>query len=61
MFPHALHPKKYISLTGSGGLSIANQFYNRFNAAGKQLKDGDITILDVAEYHYYQVRTCVRT
>ena len=53
--------QKNTSLTGSGGLSIANQLYNRFNAAGKQLKDGDITILDAAEYHYYQVRTCVRT
>lgn len=39
---------------GSAGLSIANQLYNRFTAAGKQLKDGDITILDAAEYHYYQ-------
>jgi len=53
--------QKYFSLTGSGGLSIANQLYNRFNAAGKQLKDGDITILDAAEYHYYQVCACVRT
>ncbi|EKM82716.1 hypothetical protein AGABI1DRAFT_111296 [Agaricus bisporus var. burnettii JB137-S8] len=39
---------------GSGGLAAANQIYNRFKAAGKALKDGDIAIVDAAEYHYYQ-------
>jgi len=43
---------------GSGGLSVAQQLYNRFDAAGKPLKAGDIAIIDSAEYHYYQV--CVR-
>ena len=43
---------------GSGGLSVAQQLYNRFDAAGKPLKAGDIAIVDAAEYHYYQV--CVR-
>uniref|UniRef100_A0A0W0F900 Sulfide:quinone oxidoreductase, mitochondrial n=1 Tax=Moniliophthora roreri TaxID=221103 RepID=A0A0W0F900_MONRR len=39
---------------GSGGLSVANQIYNRFQAAGKSLNSGDIAIIDAAEYHYYQ-------
>ncbi|OBZ75239.1 Sulfide:quinone oxidoreductase, mitochondrial [Grifola frondosa] len=39
---------------GSGGLSVANQIYYRFEAAGKPLNEGDIGILDAAEYHYYQ-------
>ncbi|KAI0831228.1 FAD/NAD-P-binding domain-containing protein [Trametes gibbosa] len=39
---------------GSGGLTIANQIYNRFKSAGKALNEGDIAILDAAEYHYYQ-------
>lgn len=39
---------------GSGGLSVANQIYNRFKRAGKSLNPGDIAILDAAEYHYYQ-------
>ncbi|KAH7930814.1 sulfide-quinone oxidoreductase [Leucogyrophana mollusca] len=39
---------------GSGGLTIANQIYDRFKAAGKPLNAGDITVLDAAEYHYYQ-------
>ncbi|KAK7467116.1 hypothetical protein VKT23_004175 [Stygiomarasmius scandens] len=39
---------------GSGGLSVANQLYNRFEAAGKTLNSGDIAIIDAAEYHYYQ-------
>ena len=43
---------------GSGGLSVAQQLYDRFGAAGKPLKAGDIAIVDAAEYHYYQV--CVR-
>jgi hypothetical protein len=40
---------------GSGGLSVAQQLYNRFQAAGKPLKAGDIGIVDAAEYHNYQV------
>ncbi|OJT06066.1 Sulfide:quinone oxidoreductase, mitochondrial [Trametes pubescens] len=40
---------------GSGGLTVANQIYNRFKSAGKALNKGDIAILDAAEYHYYQV------
>jgi len=39
---------------GSGGLSVAQQLYDRFDAAGKRLKTGDIAIVDAAEYHYYQ-------
>ncbi|KAJ3834611.1 sulfide-quinone oxidoreductase [Lentinula raphanica] len=39
---------------GSGGLSVANQIYDRFAAAGKALNPGDIAIVDAAEYHYYQ-------
>lgn len=39
---------------GSAGITIANQIYNRFHAAGKALNDGDIAILDAAEYHNYQ-------
>ncbi|KAI0646980.1 FAD/NAD-P-binding domain-containing protein [Trametes meyenii] len=39
---------------GSGGLTVANQIYNRFKSAGKALNEGDIAILDAAEYHYYQ-------
>jgi hypothetical protein len=38
-------------------LSVAHQIYDRFKAAGKPLNDGDIAIVDRAEYHYYQVRT----
>ncbi|EGN92476.1 hypothetical protein SERLA73DRAFT_191153 [Serpula lacrymans var. lacrymans S7.3] len=39
---------------GSGGLNVANQIYDRFKAAGKQLNKGDVLVLDAAEYHYYQ-------
>ncbi|KAF5365665.1 hypothetical protein D9758_003312 [Tetrapyrgos nigripes] len=39
---------------GSGGLSVANQLYNRFEAAGKTLNSGDIAIIDATEFHYYQ-------
>ncbi|PCH38220.1 FAD/NAD(P)-binding domain-containing protein [Wolfiporia cocos MD-104 SS10] len=39
---------------GSGGLTVANQIYNRFKAAGTPLNQGDIAIVDAAEYHYYQ-------
>jgi len=40
---------------GSGGLTAANQIYNRFKAAGKPLNAGDVGVLDAADYHYYQV------
>ncbi|OSX65221.1 hypothetical protein POSPLADRAFT_1178892 [Postia placenta MAD-698-R-SB12] len=39
---------------GSGGLTVANQIYNRFRAAGTPLNEGDIAIVDAADYHYYQ-------
>ncbi|KAL0946942.1 hypothetical protein HGRIS_013101 [Hohenbuehelia grisea] len=39
---------------GSAGLSVANQIYDRFKAAGKRLSRSDIAIIDAAEYHYYQ-------
>jgi hypothetical protein len=46
-----VHPR-----AGSGGLSVANQIYDRFKAAGKPLNPGDVAIIDPAENHYYQVR-----
>jgi len=48
----------YFHLAGSGGLSVAHQIYDRFRAAGKPLGEGDVAIVDAAEYHYYQVRPC---
>ncbi|TCD69737.1 hypothetical protein EIP91_006504 [Steccherinum ochraceum] len=39
---------------GAGGLTVANQIFNRFRSAGKALSSDDIAILDAAEYHYYQ-------
>lgn len=36
-------------------MAVARQVYDRFKAAGKSLKDGDIGIVDAAETHYYQV------
>ncbi|CCL99126.1 uncharacterized protein FIBRA_01140 [Fibroporia radiculosa] len=39
---------------GSGGLSVANQIYNRFRAAGTPLNKDDIAIIDAAEHHFYQ-------
>jgi eukaryotic sulfide quinone oxidoreductase len=42
-------------ITGTGGLSAAQQIYDRFSAAQQGLNAGDIAILDSAEYHYYQV------
>lgn len=42
-------------IAGAGGLTVANQVYNRFKEAGKALNDGDIAILDAADYHHYQV------
>ncbi|KAF8654117.1 hypothetical protein AX16_003649 [Volvariella volvacea WC 439] len=56
-FASAVPSNKYKVLVvgaGSGGLSVANQIYNRFKAAGKSLNPGDIAIVDAAEYHYYQ-------
>jgi hypothetical protein len=41
--------------TGSGGLSVSQQIYNRFKAAGKPLDHGEIAIVDGAKDHYYQV------
>ncbi|KAH9001048.1 FAD/NAD-P-binding domain-containing protein [Lactarius akahatsu] len=40
---------------GSGGLSVAQQLYNRFKVAGKPLQAGDIAVVDAAVYHDYQV------
>ncbi|KIL69712.1 hypothetical protein M378DRAFT_68827, partial [Amanita muscaria Koide BX008] len=40
---------------GSGGLTVAQQIYDRFKAAGTPLNVGDITIVDGANHHYYQV------
>lgn len=39
---------------GTGGLAVANQIYNKFRAEGKKLADGDIQIVDAAEFHHYQ-------
>ncbi|KAI0798071.1 FAD/NAD-binding domain-containing protein [Abortiporus biennis] len=39
---------------GSGGLTVANQIYNRFKSAGQPLNEGDIAVVDGAEWHYYQ-------
>ncbi|KAG9309091.1 sulfide-quinone oxidoreductase [Chiua virens] len=39
---------------GSGGLTVANQIYNRFMASGKSLNHDDIVVLDAAQFHYYQ-------
>ena len=35
----------YAILTGSGGLGVAQELYNRFDAAGKPLKAADIAIV----------------
>ncbi|KAI0807091.1 FAD/NAD-P-binding domain-containing protein [Fomes fomentarius] len=48
------HFKVLVVGAGSGGLNVANQIYYRFKSAGKALNEGDIAILDAAEYHYYQ-------
>lgn len=42
--------------TGAGGLTVANQIYDRFKTAGKPLNEADIVVVDAADYHYYQVR-----
>lgn len=39
---------------GAGGLTVAHQIYDRFKAAGKPLNEGDVVIVDGADYHYYQ-------
>ncbi|KAF9030751.1 hypothetical protein BJ165DRAFT_1519385 [Panaeolus papilionaceus] len=49
--------KKYKVLivgAGSGGLSVAQQIFNRFKDAGKPLNQGDIAIIDGSQNHYYQ-------
>ena len=50
-----VHSKLKPPAKGSGGLSVAQQLYNRFKDAGKPLQAGDIAIVDAAEYHNYQV------
>ena len=42
---------------GAGGLTVANQIFDRFMAAGKPLNEGDHVIVDGADNHYYQVRS----
>ncbi|KAI5123288.1 hypothetical protein M0805_009309 [Coniferiporia weirii] len=39
---------------GSGGISVSNQIFNRFKDAGKPLADGDVAVVDAAEWHHYQ-------
>ncbi|EJD06011.1 FAD/NAD-binding domain-containing protein [Fomitiporia mediterranea MF3/22] len=39
---------------GTAGISISNQIFNRFKSAGKPLADGDVAIVDAAEWHHYQ-------
>jgi NADPH-dependent 2,4-dienoyl-CoA reductase/sulfur reductase-like enzyme len=34
---------------------VANQIYRKFAAAGQALNEGDIAVLDAADYHHYQV------
>ncbi|RXW24149.1 hypothetical protein EST38_g1724 [Candolleomyces aberdarensis] len=48
------HYKVVVVGAGSGGLSVANQIYHRFKAAGTSLNKDDIAILDAAPDHYYQ-------
>jgi eukaryotic sulfide quinone oxidoreductase len=52
--PDAYHPQ--LNSPGAGGITIANQIYLRFKAAGKALNDGDVAVLDAADFHNYQVR-----
>ena len=40
---------------GSAGLSVSNQLVNKFRSEGKPLSDGDVAVLDAAEFHHYQV------
>jgi len=39
---------------GSAGINVSHQIYNRFKAAGKPLADGDVAVVDAAEFHHYQ-------
>ncbi|THH03805.1 hypothetical protein EW145_g5992 [Phellinidium pouzarii] len=39
---------------GSGGIGVSNQIFNRFKAAGTPLADGDVAVVDAAEWHHYQ-------
>ncbi|KAG8705315.1 hypothetical protein FRC08_001730 [Ceratobasidium sp. 394] len=48
------HHKVLVVGAGSGGLSVANQIYNRFKKGGQTLGDGDVAIVDGAEWHHYQ-------
>ncbi|EJU05743.1 sulfide-quinone oxidoreductase [Dacryopinax primogenitus] len=52
--PPKPHHKILVVGGGSGGLSVANQVYNRFKEEGKALGDGDVAIVDAAEWHSYQ-------
>ena len=44
------------TLTGTAGISVSNQIYNRFKAAGKTLDTHDVAVVDGAHWHHYQVR-----
>jgi NADH dehydrogenase FAD-containing subunit len=48
------HHKVLVVGAGSGGLSVANQIYNRFKKGGQALNDGDVALVDGAEWHHYQ-------
>ncbi|KAF8610636.1 FAD/NAD(P)-binding domain-containing protein [Ceratobasidium sp. AG-I] len=48
------HHKVLVVGAGSGGLSVANQIYNRFKKGGQALGDGDVAVVDGAEWHHYQ-------
>ncbi|KAH7340442.1 hypothetical protein B0J17DRAFT_698999 [Rhizoctonia solani] len=48
------HHKVLVVGAGSGGLSVANQIYNRFKKGGQNLGDGDVALVDGAEWHHYQ-------
>ncbi|KAL5490475.1 hypothetical protein ACEPAI_5308 [Sanghuangporus weigelae] len=43
---------------GTAGISVSNQIYNRFQSAGKPLADGDVAVVDAAEWHHYQSLPC---
>ncbi|KAI0302262.1 FAD/NAD-P-binding domain-containing protein [Russula brevipes] len=64
MSTDATHSKDHFKILvlggGSGGLSVAQQLYNRFDTAGKPLKAGDIAIVDAAEHHNYQQKSALR-
>lgn len=48
------HHKVLVVGAGSGGLSVANQIYNRFKKGGQALGEGDVAVVDGAEWHHYQ-------